>query len=148
MKSVLREVIDDDRTISAYRPRLTKLVGSVTATILLQQISFLYAKNGNEPFCKFRSPCEHKAYKPGDSWTEELGFGLEEFDCALKKIGQKISKDKPKESTALVWYWTTIDRMTYYELNVEAYENVSPKACEMANFSTDSDLRKWEDLNK
>jgi len=79
---------NDGRTIP-YRPEVAKVVGGIGAAILLQQI--VYRANGNnfEAFYKFKEPCDHHLYRPGDSWTEELGFSRREFDNALSEIGVK-----------------------------------------------------------
>ncbi|OYT14612.1 MAG: hypothetical protein B7C24_17455 [Bacteroidetes bacterium 4572_77] len=77
-------------------------------------------------------------YKNGDSWTEELYFTKREFDDALHLIahnknnpkmyrdGKRISK---REEQAIengetlypikkfIRFWTTRDRLTYYEIN-------------------------------
>lgn len=118
-------LLAEDRELITYRKSLNKLTGSVTSTILVQQILFWSKKKNHQPFYKFKAPCSHEKYKEGDSWTEELGFGLSEFDTALKKIGTKITKGTSKElafkgKTAqhLVIYWTDSSRVTWYHLNV------------------------------
>ena len=45
---------------------------------------FCFKKAG---FYKFLEPCQHRAYKPGDSWTEELGFCRKTFNAAFDLIG-------------------------------------------------------------
>jgi hypothetical protein len=69
-----------------YIKELRPVAGSVTACILWQQLDFHFAKKP-EGFYKFLEPCNHNAYKSGDSWIEELGFSKEEFRTAFKKIG-------------------------------------------------------------
>lgn len=120
----LRKQANDNQRVISYIPSWNRETGSVTATILLQQISFRFENNGDKPFYKFKEPCTHAAYKKGDSWTEELGFTRREFDTALENIGQKINKETPRQPDKLVWYWTNTDRLTRYELNVEAYEKM------------------------
>lgn len=126
VQALIFGLLADDRDIVTYRKKLNKITGSVTATILLQQLIYWAKKSNGKPFYKFRKECKHAHYKPGDSWTEELGFTLSEFDTALSKIGTKITKgvskfDALKGETAksLVIYWTDSNRMTWYLLNTE-----------------------------
>lgn len=120
----LRKQANDNQRVISYNPSWNRETGSVTATILLQQISFRFENNGDKPFYKFKEPCTHAAYKKGDSWTEELGFTRREFDTALENIGQKINKETPRQPDKLVWYWTNTDRLTRYELNVKAFDEM------------------------
>ena len=106
-----------------YNPVYNKITGSVTAAILLAQIAYWFQKSGDAPFYKFEKPCNHEAYRPGDSWCEELGFTRTEFTAARSKFAiKKQSGEEVKElldSGALVVYWTTVDRRTFYALNVQ-----------------------------
>ena len=117
---VVLDILADDKNIIAYRPELNKITGSVTATILLQQILYWWHKNGKKKFFKFRAPCKHELYKEGDSWCEELGFTEREFDSALKRIGFKFGKTKNRieKNKALVFYYKTGDGLTWYDINV------------------------------
>lgn len=116
----LINILASDRKQILYRPELNEMTGSVTATILFQQILFRWDHNDRKPFYKFKSPCKHNLYRVGDSWTEEIGFTKYEFDGAIKRIAKKVKKNLPKPTNCLVWYWTTIERVTYYEIN-QAY---------------------------
>ena len=123
MTDIVISLLAEDNDIIPYRKSLRPLTNSVTATILLQQMIYR-SKAGTRKFYKFKAPCNHDLYKPGDSWTEELGFSVKEFDCALKKIGTKIrtgmsKADVKKGETAncLILYWTGRDRVTHYEFN-------------------------------
>lgn len=115
----LQTLAEDSRMIS-YRPTFRKITGSVTAAILLQQILYRWSNNGCRPFYKYKEVCDADDYRPGDSWCEELAFSRDEFDSALKRIAQKVSRKVPKDTNALVWYWTMQDRKTWYELNYSA----------------------------
>ena len=110
---------DQSRSIP-YRPQYNAITGKVTATILLQQISYWWHKSGRKPFYKFRAPNEHQKYRQGDSWTEELGMTVYEFDGALRRIGKKVTKGQSKAdllNSHLVIYWTDSNRLTWYQLN-------------------------------
>jgi hypothetical protein len=127
------QILADERNAIAYRPKLAMFLGSVTAAILLQQVFYRFSHSDNQPFYKFRDECEHKLYKRGDSWCEELGFSPKQFDTALDVIGTKITKGANKAETMahevtsdvfpddsiayLVVYWTDSNRITWYWLN-------------------------------
>lgn len=70
-----------------------KFAGSVAATILWQQIEFIFFNHG-QGFYKFMEPCDHPRYVKGDSWIEELGFSADEFRTAYSKIGTKYLSHK------------------------------------------------------
>ena len=79
-------MLANDQNIIPYRKELNAITGGVTATILLQQVSYWWKKSGSQPFYKFIQPCKHEKYHDGDSWTEELGFSRKEFLTAIKKL--------------------------------------------------------------
>lgn len=130
-----------------YKPKYARMIGSVTAAILLKQIAFWYKLKRNQPFYKFKAPCNHKLYEEGDSWEEELGFSRSEFDCARSKIGTKITQDsgankgdilmmdtaffdddgRMTNANRLIIYWTDADRVTWYILNENLLEDALSK---------------------
>ena len=110
-------ILAGDAKQISYRPRLNHLTGGVTSTILLQQILFRWHNNAGKPFYKFKEACEHSLYRNGDSWCEELGFTRREFDTALERIGGRVVKGKRKPKNVLVYYWTDIARVTFYDVN-------------------------------
>ncbi len=110
---------DQSRSIP-YRPQYNLITNKVTASILLQQISYWWHISNRKPFYKFRAPCEHEQYREGDSWTEELGISGGQFDTALKAIGKKVTQGTKKTALLkenLVVYWTDSGRVTWYQLN-------------------------------
>lgn len=114
--SNITRIILDDRKIIGYRPKLNALTGSMSATILLGQIMY-WAEHSGNPFYKFMQPCLHAQYRAGDSWCEELGITRHEYDGAIRRIGQKLSKGISPAADALVWYWTDMNRLTWYQVN-------------------------------
>lgn len=74
------------RNVIPYVKELRNLAGSVTASILMQQLDYWFDRSP-DGFWKFLEPSFHKMYKQGDSWTEELGFSAKEFWTAFKQIG-------------------------------------------------------------
>lgn len=126
----LLSLLAEDRDVISYRPRLRQITGRVTAAILLQQVLYWFRKSGWRPFYKFRAPCDHRFYRSGDSWTEDLGFSPAEFDTAISAIGTKITKGVSKadalagnEVRNLVLYWTDAGRVTWYLLNLRLLGN-------------------------
>jgi len=124
--TALIDLISEDKEVISYRKSLRPITGSVTATILLQQMMWHGRNKKWEVFYKFKAPCGHELYKPGDSWTEELGFSIKEFDSALSKIGTKITGGTKKsdvletgdlDANRLVAYWTDASRITWYQIN-------------------------------
>ena len=137
----LLSVLSDDDII-IYRKKLNSVTGSVTATILFQQFIYRFSKNGFKKFYKFKDRCGHEKYADGDSWLEELGFTRSEFDTALSKIATKLRAGESKHEVmkrrdpqAMFVYCTDGDRVTWYEMNLEAvianimplYVDVSPE---------------------
>ncbi len=118
------DMIGTDRNIIPYRPELRKIAGTINATILLQQMIYYCSGSKDNKFYKFRAPCSHENYRDGDSWTEKLGFSLDEFDSALSKIGFKLGncKSKLSKEVALVHYYTDKQRYTWYSVNMEQLE--------------------------
>ena len=75
-----------------YNPALKIEFGSQNAVILFDRLEYWFSKKKNQ-FYKFIEPCQHDAYKTGDSWSEELGFSKKVFKTAFDKIGIRyISK--------------------------------------------------------
>ncbi len=113
------DIIGTDRNIIPYRPELRKIAGTINATILLQQVIYYCAGSTNGKFYKFKSPCNHPKYVAGDSWIEKLGFSEKEFEGALANIAYKKGKSKNNvsEEKALVFFYTDMDRCTWYSLN-------------------------------
>jgi len=131
--TLVLELLTEDRKGILYRPRMNAITGSITASIFLQQTFYMWKANGRKPFLKFNAPCDHAMYRPGKSWQEEVGMSRRELESAREQIAEKIhKKDWPVENgTALVYYWTDANRVTWYALNenlfvekvTEAYSN-------------------------
>jgi hypothetical protein len=117
-----------------YIRELRPIAGSVTATLLWQQLDYWFAQQPNG-FYKFLESCQHAAYKEGDSWTEELAFTKEEFRTAFKKIGivYKSKKDYDKAQNKFVndvgkafyfcSYHNKIKGLTWYFRNHQLVDN-------------------------
>jgi len=108
----LLKMIATEKNVLLYRPDLNFITGSVTATILFQQLIYWDDKNDHKAFYKFISPCNHRLYRDDDSWIEELSMSKKEFQTAYKKL----------ENLGLVEKKINIDRVTFYRLNAEKVE--------------------------
>ena len=103
------KIIANDKNIIPYRKELNLITGGALESIFLAQLLYWYKVNDCNEFFKFREPCEHPLYKEDDSWVEELGFSIKIIDRIIK-----VFKDKGFLTTR-----TTINRVTYYALNIE-----------------------------
>lgn len=128
---VITELIAGDSNMIFYRPKFREITGHTLSTILLSRIIHWWHYKGKKKFFKFNQPTNHKLYRSGDSWLEELGFTRTEFMTARNKIATKISAGESKaerlkvfdekgellNASHLVLYWTDADRVTWYRLN-------------------------------
>jgi len=122
------KLIAEDRSVTLYRKAFRPICGGITGVLLFHQIIYWWQKNDRKPFYKFRNACNHPAYKTGDSWCEELGFGERELDYAIESVCEKVKrKDLPEaleKSDKMVLFWTDINRQTWFIFNVKAAERV------------------------
>lgn len=117
-------------TVIKYQPALRKIAGSLSATVLMSQLEYWFSKQGRA-FYKFIEPCDHKLYKEGDSWSEELAFSGAEFRNAFKQIGvvyktkkaYRESEDRFQGKMYLS-YFDRVRKVTYYMRNDKLVENV------------------------
>lgn len=122
--------LSDDNVIP-YRKTFNKVTGGITASILLQQFIYRFSRNGFKKFYKFKNVCGHTLYTDGDDWLDELGFTRAEFDTALSKIATKVKTGVSKSDVmnrrdvkSMIVYWTDSDRVTWYDINIEAITSV------------------------
>lgn len=107
-----------------YPKWLMPICNSVTACILLQQLDY-WIDHAGQGFYKFLKPTpNNKLYKPGDSWTEELAFGVDEFRSAFDKIGirykSKADFENAPDKFQNKFYASYVDRIkrtTHYFRN-------------------------------
>jgi len=161
-------LLSEDAQLITYRPSLLPIGKTVTGTILLSQMLYWWnktAKKGLTEFYKFQAPCTNKKYKKGDSWLEELGFSKKMFVNALKQIGYKTTKKKlshikslqqklklsTKEQqeligykTAIIYYRTDINNVTWYKLNMGHFA----KLLKVTYDGTGSDQRALPEVPK
>ncbi len=79
-------ILSITRNVIPYVKELNPIAGGVLSCIVMQQLDFWFESHP-DGFYKFLEPTNHKAYKTGDSWTEELGMTVDEFRSAFDKIG-------------------------------------------------------------
>lgn len=113
-----------------YIPGLRELTGSSSSAILMMQLEYWFSRYP-EGFYKFLEPPQksHNDYTHGDSWTEELAFGKEEFRAAFDKIGNRFNSktqyEEAKQSDQEFgekFYSSYFDRqsgLTYYHRDHE-----------------------------
>lgn len=117
-----------DENIIIYRKELRHLTGSVKSALLMGQLEYWFSRpKVQNCFYKFLSPCGSHLYKPGDSWTEELGFTEDEFNTAFDKIGVRFSSRKQykqdikkREKAKKAFYYSIhnkIQHVTFYYRN-------------------------------
>ena len=105
-----------------YNKAYRKIAGSVTATILWQQLEYWFDTMHGK-FFKFMEPVKDEkfGYQKGDSWTEELGFSSTEFRTAFGKIGTSYPSKKAFDTSddkfkgkMYCSYYDKIARKTWY----------------------------------
>jgi hypothetical protein len=70
-----------------YTKAYRRIAGTVTATILFQRLEYRFSRYP-DGFYKFLEPSPlNRRYRAGDSWTEELGFSVDEFRSAFGAMG-------------------------------------------------------------
>ncbi len=122
-----------------YYPELSEKLGNeITASIVMTQLEYWFAKKSYAPFYKFLEPVSAKdakgndkstfGYAEGDSWVEELNISKKSFKNAFSKIGvtynSKAEFDKAEEKFKIgdteFFYCCYTDRQTrqtYYYRN-------------------------------
>lgn len=130
---LIMHIMATEKNNIPYRPELAAHLRSITAAILLQQVQYWWTVSHFQPFYKFIAPCRHPLYRPGDSWTEELGFTRGGFTTARNRIAlKKPGQVKLQEAIYLtthatdkrirpVIYWTNAGRVSYYTVHAPAY---------------------------
>lgn len=115
----LTNALNSVKTSITYTPLINKLTGSVTSTILLQHLLYLWFENDEKAFYKFKTPNKQSE---GKSLCEELGFSRREFDTALSKISTKVDRLNEEVST-FVKHSTDFTRKTWYYINMPLLES-------------------------
>ncbi|MBA3530388.1 MAG: hypothetical protein H0T73_00510 [Ardenticatenales bacterium] len=120
------------RTIS-LDAELVRLAGDGNTALFLRQVLFWHGLHPR-PFYKFNAPApDHPAYRPGDSWTEELGLTRSQFETARKRLAVKVAGKDPAQREAafargaLMVYWTTEEHLTWYWLNEDRLGELAPE---------------------
>ncbi|MHC1750584.1 MAG: hypothetical protein AB9856_20125 [Cellulosilyticaceae bacterium] len=129
-----------------YIPELNKATGSINATLLLLQLEYWFTKTKGKSFFKFLEPCTHEAYRPTDSWVEELGFSKAEFRHAFSQIG-KVYKSRtayqnstdPFEGKLYLSYFDRMRKITYYIRNTNEVTKLLASYTITTNISRDLD---------
>ncbi|MDT8376894.1 MAG: hypothetical protein RQ867_09220 [Mariprofundaceae bacterium] len=145
------KIFEEDKEFVAYRPSWARMTGSVNSAILLSEVVFWWNQK-KAPFYKFKEPFQpgkkadgspkepHPLLKEGDSWCESLAFTRSEFDRARSQIAKNAKKGGGLPYDCFVWYWTDVQRLTWYRLN----EPFFSKKIQEIYVTQDPALRKVE----
>ena len=77
----------------SYDLEVAKSLNNKTAAALLSRLSYWFSKY-EQGFYKFMEPCSHKLYRPGDSWTEEMGAARRTLNRAFDLIGVRYKSKR------------------------------------------------------
>jgi hypothetical protein len=133
-------VLGITRHVIPYVKELRPYAKSITSCILMQQLDYWFTRHPNG-FYKFLEPCtDHKEYRVGDSWFEELAISPTEFRTAFDYIGTRYSS-KSEFSKAVdkfkgklyCSYVDKVKRLTYYFRNHEKVDEILDKMTQMQN---------------
>ena len=70
-----------------------------TTKLVVQHLEYWFRGKKKNGFFKFSAPCDHKLYREGDSWTEELGISRNSFKRHFDLVGTRWpSKSSFEES--------------------------------------------------
>lgn len=127
-------------------PHVSKIIGSVTASVFLQQVIFRWMNKGRRPFYKFNKPCKHVLYKPFDSWVEELGMGETEFETSrdivatrvkrLSEVKELLTSNEVKHCIIYI----TVNNVTTYYVNSAACNKLLQDASSLRNSEIEARL--------
>lgn len=147
-----------------YVKEIRPLAHSMVGCVLMQQLDYWFVDRPNG-FYKFMAPCDHALYKPGDSWTEELGVSLDEYRTAFDKIGTRWPSKTAFEAAAdkfkgkfycsyhdkraqLTFYFRNhevldraLDELLLLPNTIEKLEKTGPKAVSIPIFDVDGHPR-------
>lgn len=122
-----------------YTGVLRSLAGSVTSTILLQQLESWFVRYP-DGFSKYLEPCKKNI--PGNSWTEELCFSAEEFITAFEGIGVRYKSrseykkaDSSGDPFAGKLYLSVYDRLNHTTFYLRNHEIADRQIAEAMNES-------------
>lgn len=60
-----------------------------TTKLVVQHLEYWFRGKKKNGFFKFSAPCNHKLYREGDSWTEELGISKSSFKRHFDFVGTR-----------------------------------------------------------
>tara|TARA_R100000734_G_C3289785_1_gene81791 strand:- start:14 stop:667 length:654 start_codon:yes stop_codon:yes gene_type:complete len=133
--SILR-ILNSVKTPIVYTPQLNKITGSVTATILLQHLLYLWFENDRKAFYRYKMPNKQDQ---GVALCDELGFSRREFDTALSKISTKVDRLNVKVDTC-VKHSVDFTRKTWYYINEPVMQEL------VGNIFTDYEVVKLSNV--
>ena len=87
---------------SKLYPHLMQYFNSRTAALLIDRLEYWFSRTTNVGFYKFLEPCNHKGYRHGHSWCEEIGIGRKCFNKAFDLIGVRYKSKTEYEAVAQI----------------------------------------------
>lgn len=114
-----------DKAMIPYHKSFRQLsqVKSVADVVLFQRLEDLFVLSP-QGFSRFLAPCDHPLYREGFSWTEELGFSVDEFRTAFSHLGiaykSKTQFDEAPDKFQGKYFCSLYDRIaktTFYYRN-------------------------------
>lgn len=118
-------------------------INSVTLLKLTTKLEYWFSRCGNG-FYKFIEPCEHRLYREGDSWCEQLDTSGNTFRKYLKQIcnsfqskGSFVMEDDPFNGRPYASYFDRIRKITFYFRNPQL-----PKQLKVSFADVRSDVPK------
>ncbi|MDL2284752.1 hypothetical protein LJC19_06395 [Oxalobacter sp. OttesenSCG-928-P03] len=139
-RRVRNRLLGVTRNTIPYVMELREIAGSVSATVLMQQLDYWFIRYP-DGFYKFLEPRPKASlYRSGQSWCEELGLSKNEFRSAFDRIGHRwLSKsqfDEAKDKFQGKFYASYVDRrtnLTWYLRNHELVDQTLDHLLEMGN---------------
>lgn len=112
----------------AYDLEVAQQLKNRTAASLLNKLLYWFEKY-QDGFYKFMEPCNHKLYRQGDSWTEEMGMARRTFTRAFDLIGVRYkskalfqAQEDPFQGKLFASYVDNDTNQTFYLKNPQALD--------------------------
>jgi|GEM_PF-1005918 len=123
--SYLITKIKEKKTVTVANSQLiTDFHKKPTTQLVIQRLEYWFRGKKKKGFFKFTEPCDHKLYREGDSWTEEIGISRRTFNRHFDSIGarwgSKSSFNKAKDpflGKLYACYYDRKENMTRYFRN-------------------------------
>ena len=120
----------------SYDLEMAQSLNNKTAAALMARLSYWFSKY-EQGFYKFMEPCSHKLYRPGDSWTEEMGAARRTLNRAFDLIGVRykskrlfLQEQDPFQGKMFASYVDNDTNQTFYLKNPSFFTPSNAKKVE------------------